>query len=387
MRGPRAEQMSRFLFDWLFTTHYGMTLGECARLLYRHRRAIDPPYWPRAAFMALTSAANSAVRWYENLSYGPKVRDVAIKPPIFILGHWRSGTTHLHNLLASDRQLAYPNFYQTVNPHTFLSTERYSRIIGLAYPKTRLLDNMRLGAQTPAEEEFATCGTLCSPFFSWVFPSCADHYDRYVTFRDVPEEEIARWKAALTLFLQKLTWKYDRPLVLKSPPQTGRIRLLLQIFPDARFIHIHRNPYAVFQSTRRQVAVMMRITGLQRPHPEHTDAQIIRRYRLMYDAFFEERELIPAARFHEVCYEELDRDPVGQVRRIYEKLDLSGFDAMLPTLRRYIDSLASYRKNEYPELSPSQRRVVAQAWRRSFDEWRYYEKASYRDRPASDSSC
>lgn len=371
MRGPLAEKTRTFLVDWLFTTYYGMTLSEWMRLLWKHHFAIDPPYWPRSTFVTLMSMLNSVLQRHEDLVYGPKVRDVNIKPPVFILGHWRSGTTHLHNLLAVDGQLAYPNFYQVINPHTFLSTERYSKIVGFMYPKTRLLDNMLLGADTPAEEEFATCGTLCSPFFSWVFPRYADQYDRYLTFRGVPEEEIARWKASLILFLKKLTWKYDRPLVLKSPPQTGRIRLLLDMFPDARFIHIHRNPYAVFRSTRRQVAIMSRITGLQRLHLQHIDAHIIRRYKIMYDAFFEERGLIADGHFHEVCFEELERDPIGQVQQIYENLSLPGFDGVQPSLQRYVDSLASYRKNAYAELPASLRHDIAQTWRRSFEEWGY----------------
>lgn len=365
-----GEKTRIFLINWLFTQLYGITLGEWLRLLRKHRFAVDPPYWPRATFMTGASLLNSVLYWYESRTYGPKVADVKIKPPVFILGHWRSGTTYLHNLLAVDKQFAYPNVYQVLNPHTFLSTEKISKTVFVS-PKTRMVDNVRFSAEVPFEDEFATCGTLRSPFLSGVFPRGEDQYEQYLTFRGVPEEEVAEWKAALVLFYKKLTWKYDRPLLLKSPPHTCRIRLLLEMFPDARFIHICRNPYTVFQSTKAQNRVNLRTKGLQRSDMQHTDAQIIRRYKTMYDVFFEERALIPDGRLQEVRFEELEQDPVGQVKKIYERLNLPGFDTVQPSLQHYVDSIANYRRNDYPALPPSLRHDIAQAWQRSFEQWGY----------------
>ena len=370
MIASQREKNRVFLANWVFTLVYGITLQEWLRLLWKHRFAIDPLYWPRATFMSGISVINSIVRRRENRTYSLKVVDVNIKPPVFILGHWRSGTTHLHNLLAVDRQTAYPTAYQVLNPHTFLSTEKYSRLVFVS-PKTRIIDNMSFGSEVPLEDEFAICGTLRSPYLGWVFPRAADHYERYLTFRGIPEEEIAEWKTALLLFYKKLTWKYDRPLLLKSPPHTCRIRLLLDMFPDARFVHIYRNPYTVFQSTKQQYCRTLRTMTLQSVDFQHLDAQIIRRYKSMYDVFFEERALIPEGRLHEVRFEELEKDPVGQVRKIYERLNLPGFDTIQSSLQRYVDSLADYRKNQYPELPSSLRREIAQAWQQSFEQWGY----------------
>jgi len=364
------ERFRVFLANRFFTSLYGMTLGEYLRLLRKHSFSVAPAYWPRGAFMAGMGVLNSALRQYEDRLYGRKVAGAEIKPPLFILGHWRSGTTHLHNLLATDTQFAYPNVYQVLNPHTFLSTERYSKVLFVS-PKTRMMDNVDFSAGVPFEDEFATCGTLHSPFLTWVFPHTGEQYDKYLTFRDVPAEEVAEWRAALVLFYKKLTWKYDRPLLLKSPPHTSRIKLLLDMFPQARFIHIHRNPYTVFQSTQRQCQVSLRTMGLQHPDARRIDARIIRRYKIMYDAFFEERGLIPDDRFHEMSFEELERDPIGELKMAYNHLKLPGFDAMHPSLRRYVDSTVSYRKNTYPELSPSLRGNIARVWQRSFEHWGY----------------
>jgi hypothetical protein len=175
------------------------------------------------------------------------------------------------------------------------------------------------------------------------------------------------------LFLKKLTWKYGRPLLLKSPPHTGRVRLLLELLPDARFVHIHRNPYVVYLSTRHTRRAVGPIFTLQHADWRCVDERILDYYRLMYDAFFEESRLIPAGRFHEVGFEELEKDPVAQMRILYEQLGLNGFETIRPTLERYVASLAGYRKNVFRGLSSSLRRRVAAAWRRNFDVWGYAE--------------
>lgn len=366
------EKLRIFLTEHLLSGICGLTLGDWLTLLWKHQFSIDLPYWPRAAFMTGVSLINSPLRWYEDRTYSAKVRDVQIKSPLFILGHWRSGTTLLQNLLASDQQFAYVNAYQALNPHTFLSTERYAKNLGFLSPHTRVVDNMHLGFDVPFDDEYAICSaTSHSPQMGWAFPRSEDHYDRYLTLGTIPSKEIVEWKTALVLFYKKLTWKYQRPLLLKSPPFTCRIKLLLELFPDARFIHIHRNPYTIFQSTKRLMEFMFRITALQRPDLQQLDTRIIRRHQIMYDCFFAERGLIPGGWFCEVCFEELEQDPVGQVKKIYEKLNLDGFDAIRSPLQQYVDSIANYRKNEHVELPSSLRRHIAQAWQRSFEEWQY----------------
>ena len=179
------------------------------------------------------------------------------------------------------------------------------------------------------------------------------------------------WKRAFTLFLKKLTWKYHKPLLLKSPPHTGRIKLLLEMFPQAKFVHIYRDPYRVFQSTKHTTLTAGPAFALQRRNLQRLDDGILRRYRILYDAFFEERGLIPSGRYHEVSFEELECNPLGQMQLLYEKLTLPGFAGVRPLLQQYVASLAGYRKNTLPDLSPHLRKRIAKEWRRSFEEWGY----------------
>jgi len=368
-----SERLLIFLHNHLFTILSSITFGEWLKLLDKNDFSVDVPYWPRAGMITLGSVLNSYLAWKERCAFGPVLDDVEILPPLFILGHWRTGTTHLHNLLAVDSSFAFPNNCQVVYPKTFLLTEeQIAPWMDRWLPQRRLQDNMRVRVDMAQEDEFALFTTTSfSVYTAWVFPRSERYYERYLTFRDIPVQELQCWKSAFIQFLKKLTWKYHKPLLLKSPPHTGRIKLLLQMFPKAKFVHIHRDPYRVFQSTKHTTLTAGPAFALQRRNLQWLDDGILRRYRILYDAFFEDRDLIPPGRYHDLSFEELERDTIGQMELLYEKLSLPGFDTVRPALEQYVASLTGYRKNTLPDLSSSLKQRIAMEWDRCFDEWSY----------------
>lgn len=358
---------------WATGNNYlaGITFGRWVKLLRENR--ISPAYWHRALFVTAASAMNSLYARRER-RHDDAIRATELAgPPLFILGHWRSGTTHLHNLLARDQNFAYANTYQVTSPSTFLTTEeKNSRRFAKLVPDKRPMDNMAMGFELPQEDEIAPCLTsLRSLYLGMSFPRSVDHYDRYLTFEDVPAEETEEWKAALLWFCKKLTLKYGRPLVLKSPPHTARIRILLELFPDARFVNIHRHPHDVFRSTRHFWDTAAWYSYLQKPDRARVDDEIIRRYRTLHDAFHAQRNLIPSDRFCELSYADLDSDPLGSIRTIYEQLALPGFDEMCPGLESYLSTLSSYKKNRFEPLEEGIVERLAQEWQPEFEHWGY----------------
>jgi hypothetical protein len=361
------------MFKSFFTNLCGVTFSDWCRVLRTNRMEVAPRYWHRAAILTAGSVLNSWYRRREDRLFGERIDRVEVPPPLFILGHWRSGTTLLHNLLALDDRYAYPNLYEVFFPHTFLSTEDdRTGLVAPLIPKTRVFDSMAQGLDMPNEDEFATAAaSLASPYMMWAFPRGAGRYERFLTFRGVPEEEIARWKGAFLRFLKKLTIRHGRPLLLKSPPHTGRVRLLLEMFPGAKFVHVHRDPYTVFRSTRHLNDVLTGSLQFQTPDDDDRDGAVLRRYRQMHDAYFDERGLVPDGQLHELAFEDLERDPVGQLRAAYEALGLGGFGEVLPRLEDHVAGLADYRKNTYPELPPEIKTRIRNEWRRAFEAWDY----------------
>jgi hypothetical protein len=352
----------------------GVAFGDWLRVLCDNRFRLPPSSWPRAICTTLLSLRNTPLRWLESALYGRRVAAQQVLPPLFVLGHTRSGTTHLQRLLAVDNRFACATYSQSLHPHDFLITDPVRAKIYRWFrgPATRGVDNMAQDAGVPAEEEFFLCRmTLLSPILSQVFPRRAEHYDRYLTFRGVPAKEVERWKAAFLRLARKLTWKYRRPLLFKSPANTARVKLLLEVFPDARFVHVHRNPYVVYQSSMRLRLMLSALFSFQRLDPAKLHARLVRQYAAMYEAFFEERKLVPAGRLCEVSFEDLEKDPIGQVHRVYDELGLPDFEIARPALESYVASLAGYKKTPHPDLPPEVRAEIARAWRRCFDEWHY----------------
>lgn len=351
----------------------GCTFSGWLSLLRDPELTIDAACLPRAAAITLQSLRNSLVSRFERARYDAAVRQTVLKPPLFILGHWRSGTTHLHQLIAQDSRFGFPNAYQASFPHVFLTTERLDRRwMSALLPRERPMDNMELSLSAPSEDEFALgAATLCSPCLAWTFPRQRHRFEKYLSFQEAAPGEVARWREALVYFLKKVQWRCGHPLVLKSPPHTARIRLLRAIFPDAKFVHIHRDPYRVFQSSQRTLTLLLEWHRLQRPGPLDMDDWVLRQYRTMYDAFFEQRALIPASNFYEMGFEKLEQDPIGELRSMYEALGLPDFSVCEPAVRRYLKSLSGYQKNTFSELPEGLKNRISTSWARCFDEWGY----------------
>lgn len=358
----------------LFITIQGMTFPTWARLLWENQFRVHPIYWPRALMLTVTSLLNSLYATIEFVVFSWFVRRARVEAPIIILGHFRGGTTHLHNLLTLDKRFAHPTLYQTLNPSTFLGTEALFRLsTRLMLTRHRPQDQVAIGPELPAEDEVAIgVDSLASPYIGWVFPERQAHYDRFLTLDDATDAEKARWKRSVRTFLQKVAWKTGRPLVLKSPPHTARIALLLELFPDARFVHIHREPFQVFQSTRKLLEKLPPYFALQ-PTPAglDRDEQVIDQYARMYEAYFRDRDRIPAGQLCEVAYEDLDRDPVGVLSRIYEELNLGDFEQTEPAIRQYLGTLKGFRKNHHADLPEALKQRIATRWRTCFEAWGY----------------
>jgi hypothetical protein len=357
----------------------GLTLGRWWRLLRDNRFDYDRIYAHRVAFITTLSAFNSLWAGIESLRFSGAVRRARVRPdPVFILGHWRSGTTHLHNLLSLDDRLAFPSTFAVVNPFSFLTTQRWlPRLMAPLLPETRPMDNMSMSFEGPQEDELALsliCGL--SLYLSLSFPRQASRYDRYLTFEGVSADEIERWKQAFLWFAAKLSVGHDRPIVFKSPGHTARVKLLLELFPQARFVHIHRNPYEVFQSSRHYFHTAAWHANLQALDAGGFDEAILSRYVAVHEAYLSQRSLIPPGRLHELGFAALESDPIGELRRMYGALDLGEFAVVEGKVRAYLESLAGYRRNEHRPLAEEDRRIVAQRWGRFFEAFGYSPEMS-----------
>lgn len=307
---------------------------------------------------------HTLLRGLQWLRYGRRIARTEIREaPLFVLGHWRTGTTFLHELLVLDARHTFPTYYECMEPNHFLLTEGLiTRRLSFILPSRRPMDNMVAGWDRPQEDEFALCMMgQPSPYLTIAFPNHAPQYPEYLDLEGISPRALARWKRALLTFLRALTFKRPGRLVLKSPPHTCRIKVLLEMFPDARFVHIVRDPYVVFPSTVHLWKSLYTLHGVQRPTFAGLEEYVFTTFHRLYQKLEETRGLVPPGHFHELKYEDLVRDPVGEMRKLYERLQLGGFEQYRPRLEGHLARLKGYETNRY-ELTPEQRAEIGRRW-------------------------
>ena len=350
-----------------------MRLHTWLGLLIRNRFAVSPRYWYKLGLITVFSTINVVLWVAETLVFGWAVRRTRVDPrPLIVLGHWRSGTTWLHELLGLDPQFGSPSTYQVMAPSHFLISHWWvTRLLYWMLPSRRPMDNMPMGWDRPQEDEFALCNLgEASPYLTIAFPNRPPAYDEYLTLEGLSGVERRRWKRRLDHFLRKVTYAVGKRLIIKSPPHTARIDVLLEMYPEARFVHIVRDPYVLFPSTVHLWRRLYETHGLQTPNYAGLEERVLRTFTRMFEKFERDRDLIPAGRLVELRYEDLVQDPEARMREIYERLDLGDFDEVRDAVRRYIADQADYRTNHY-ELSERQRAAVTRHWGPFFEKYGY----------------
>jgi hypothetical protein len=328
---------------------HGLGIPGVVRMLrHRPRAPWTRPF--RWASIAALSVVNSAQNAVESLVYGRRIAATKIdQPPVFILGHWRSGTTLLHELITLDDRFTFPNLYHCMYPGSFLLTEQIvTRLTRWMLPKTRPMDNMAAGWEMPQEDEIALaidCGL--SPYLMLALHMRPDIYGRYFDTREMTAGELAVWKRSLLTLMKKLTIREHKPIVLKSPSHTFRVATLLEMFPDARFIYIYRDPYAVYKSTLHLRNTTFVENALGRSNLEGTEDEMLHFYEKCIRTYEDTKSLIPAGRLHEVRFEELEVDPLGEMAQVYQSLRLPGWMDLEPKIRAELPRLTSFKKNAF----------------------------------------
>lgn len=319
----------------------GAPLGMLAGTLWRHG-GVAPRFYPQTAFLF----AGALLRWpgcaLETLRVAPRVATTSFDPPLFIVGHWRSGTTFLHNLLSRDPAFCFPTILDALRPYDFYPgpLEFISRRILLrSLSKMRPMDNVPLDPELPQEDELALAAMGAPSFFNCLFfpRHMSGIFAQEVLFAESDGEAARLWRHALRYYLAKLAaLNPGRRLLLKNPANSARIPRLRALFPGAKFIHIHRDPAAVFRSTRKLYRSMLPLFALQDWRPNDVDEHILWAYPQLMHRLLDALASVPSRELAVVRYEELAANPTPTLRRVYGELGLGDFERIQPFIEAYV---------------------------------------------------
>ena len=240
-------------------------------------------------------------------------------------------------------------------------------------PSTRPMDQVEVAADGPYEEEAGLSVLYDWSFFHALhFPRNAEQqYLKSIHFQGFTNEELENWKKIYLKLMKTVTFENSgKRLILKNPPNSTRIKELLEIFPDAKFIHIYRNPYKVYLSTKKMRTKVLDKLALQDAYEDEIEDQVINNYIRFMNSFFKQKGRIPNKNFVEISYENLVAEPLKQVQIIYDKLDLTDFDKAKPYLEKYLESKKDYKTNVY-SIDKKIIDKVKINWGFTIDMWNY----------------
>lgn len=320
------------------------------RLAQRSGFRIAPRYWFDFAFDLSAAAINSGLGCVESLVYGRRLAKTALPTdPIIILGHWRTGTTLLHELLSIDPLHCAPNTFECLLPVHFLLTEGWLKPwTRFALPKTRGFDGMSVGWDHPQEEELALVNLgIGSPYSQIAYPNEPRRDAKYLDLDELNEVERARWKAGLCRFLRRVLLQRPGRLVLKSPPHTCRIPTLLRLFPQAKFVYVVRDPLAVYPSTIRLWQTLFSAHGYQVPNLAGLEDEVLRTFTHFHERFEQTKSQIATNHLATVRFETLVADPINTLRCLYKDLELGDFEPVAPSLAAFWAQRRDYQPNRH----------------------------------------
>jgi len=201
-----------------------------------------------------------------------------------------------------------------------------------------------MGAEEPTEEEYSIGAMSKYGYYNgFIFPRNFDQYTRYLTFEGLPKD-LEKWKKIYYYFVQKMTLKYEgRQMIFKNPTNSYRIPHILEMFPNAKFIHTYRNPYEVYPSTYKFFDEVFAIYTLQTWDDEKMKLDILRNYKTLYEYLERDIKLIPEGNIVHVKYEEFIEEPMKHIDRIYSELGLELKEEYRENMRKYAET----QKREY----------------------------------------
>lgn len=334
---------------------------------------IEPRHLPLALLMILSALGRLPVQPIERLKLARLARAASpMEAPVFVIGHWRSGTTHLHNLLARSAAFGHISPLASGLPDEILTLGTWFRpLLERALPEDRHVDRVAVTPDSPQEDEIPLANLQPLSVFHAVYsPKHFQRlFDRAVFFEGCSAEEIERWTGAVKSFAEKISLHQGgRRLLIKNPVYTARLTRLLEIWPEARFIHVRRNPYEVFVSTRHYYRTLLADLAMQPFDHIDLDAFVLATFKRLMDAYDQQCRALPPGTLTEVSYERLRREPLLVLTDIHEIMGLPGWADTEQRVRAYLETVADYRANSY-RITDTDRSAVDRAWKPYIKAW------------------
>ena len=327
----------------------GATFSTFRKVLKGNR--VAPKYYFKMTTTIIVLGISSFFQVFDILFLRRRANKFMIKePPLFIIGHWRSGTTFLHNILTKDPSTGFVTTYQAVFPNNLRSKWLFKTFMRTFMPSERPGDNMRISVNLPQEDEYALSNTThLSYYHIFYFPTkYMSRYNDSIRFETLSENEKEAWKLNYRQIVSSalINTKGNRA-VLKNPVNTGRMLTLIEIFPDAKFVFVVRNPIVVYLSSMKFFSQLFPTVNLESFSYEDISNMILDIYDKLMKDYLLDKKSAPQDNIIEIKYEVLQQNPISKIETIYSRFGYGGFKELLPVFQEYLDSQNGHKKDSY----------------------------------------
>lgn len=328
----------------------GISLGNLTRLLHRNHRHIAASAFPRILFLTQSAFWSSLFNAIEHNRYSRREKSRGNPgAPIFIVGHWRTGSTYLHQLMNLHPDLHAPTLFQVAVPGGYRVAEPfYKPVFRTLLDNHRPMDNVKMGMHEPQEEEYAWLRLLCgSPLEKVVFPTDSSFFLREpIPF--VPEGKPgSEWEKVVPDWFRTLSGFTGKRIISKNPFNSFRILWLKKVFPGAKFLHIFRHPYHVIPSSIHMWTIISRQNSLSGKKMEPSTEEISHFYNLTLQKIQDDSSHLSKNEFVTIRFEDLLKDPVAALSTLCDQWQLPVPDDFRAQVLRYSSDLRSYQNNRF----------------------------------------
>jgi len=332
------------------------------RMLYG--QWIHPRYWIRLLGIGFTSIIGTIWSLPERILFGlgwwffnkTSERFDHLPGVLVVVGYYRSGTTHAHNLLACNPNSVTPRWYQALLGQGFTFSWAVTRFLLVPFlGSSRPQDGVGFGPHWPAEDDFALAGWgMCSTLPGrLIFPHQWDRWKKWNTLEDCSEAERSRWRRTIAGFAWKVTRRnQDKLLILKTPSHGAHITELVKVFGHrVRFLHVRRDPTQVIESNMRMHHALSSHL-LQDPLDSTVlRDRIVHEYLDIERATIMQSQALDEGRISFVSHEQLIRNPIKHLQESFQTLGLDFTDAHSDAIIQYLASLGTYQQPTHPTLN------------------------------------
>ncbi|MGV0578516.1 sulfotransferase [Mycolicibacterium elephantis] len=254
----------------------------------------------------------------------PEIRDIELVAPIVIAGLPRTGTTHLHNLLAAGPTFRTIPYWESNEPFPLPSEigvepdPRRTRMDAAVEFMNAVMPHFALMHEMTTDHVHEEIQLLANDFSSMLFETLAHvprWRDYYLIHDQTPHYEHLKTQLKALQFLRG-----GRRWLLKSPQHLEQLPVLNHVFPDVVMIVTHRDPVPVVLSMLAMLAYSARMHCSPVP-VDDIAASWVDRLELMLGALIRDRDVIPPQRSIDVRFDDFMADEMGTAAAIY---DLAG---------------------------------------------------------------